>query len=221
MSRYEWEAGEIRIPASAWPAFRKSLLEEWNRQQKRVLGLAEDAYQSIRGAPRPDDALSDWLYPAADKHPGAYRHPSYEEREQHGDAIRRLLFHWDGTTRQSVLQPPLELKLDLRPVSKGGALTFAGASITLDDERKVVRWAVGENNHAIEHARQHPMAKALFSALGRVRWCRGSGGDIVGNDEYNRDQLGAGGGANYVTGSFGLRSTRGLTLPRARRTSSS
>jgi hypothetical protein len=221
MSKYEWEAGEIRIPANAWPAFRKALLEEWNRQQQRVLALAEDAYQSIQEAPRPGDALTEWLYPAADQHPGAYRHPSYEEREQHGEAIRRLLFHWDGATRQSVLQRPLQSNLELKPVGKGATLGFAGASITLDDEHKVVRWAVGENNHAVEHARQHPMAKALFSALDRIRWSRGSGGDIVGNDEYNRDHQGAGGGSNYVTRSFGAGSTRGLTRPRRRRSSSS
>jgi hypothetical protein len=221
MSKYDWEAGEIQIPARSWATLRKSLIDEWNRLQHRVFALATDAYQSIQNTPKPEDALTNWLYPAADKHPGAYRHPSYEEREHHGEAIRRLLFRWNDTTRQSVLRCPLKMHLDIKSSRQGCVLYFAGASITFDERTKAVAWAVGEGNRAVEHARQHPMAKALFSALGRVRWCRGSGGDIVGNDEYNRDQVGAGGGANYVTGSFGLRSTRGLTLPRARRTSAS
>lgn len=221
MSKYDWEAGEIRIPARSWATFRKSLIDEWNGQQQRVLALAMEAYLGIQGTSKPEDALTNWLYPAADKHPGAYRHAPYEEREHHGEAIRRLLFRWDDARRQQILRCPLKMHLDIKSSRKGCVLCFAGASITFDERTKAVAWAVGEGNRAVEHARQHPMAKALFSALDRVRWCRGSGGDIVGNDEYNRDQLGAGGGANYVTGSFGPRSKRGLTLPRARRTSSS
>ncbi len=221
MSKYDWEVGEIRIPARSWPTFRRSLIDEWNRQQQRVLALAMEAYVSIQDTSKPEDVLTDWLYPAADKNPGAYRHPPYEEREHHGEATRRLLFRWDDVSRQHALRCPLKSNLDLKSSRKGCALTFAGASITFDERAKIVAWAVSEGNRAVEHARQHPMAKALFSALGRVRWCRGSGGDIVGNDEYNRDNLGAGGGANYVTGSFGPRSKGQLERPRRRRSASS
>lgn len=221
MSKYDWEGGEIRIPARSWPMFREGLIGEWNRQQQRVLAIARDAYLSILESSKPGEALDDWLYPAADKHPGAYRHAPYEEREHHGEAVRRLLFRWDDGTRQHVLRRPLEENLDVRSSHRGCALHFADASITFDEKNKTVFWAVSEGNRAVEHARQHPMAKALFSALARVRWCRGSGGDIVGNDEYNRENLGAGGGANYVTGSFGPRAKDQLLRPRRRRSASS
>jgi hypothetical protein len=196
---------------------RKSLIDEWNRLQHRVLALAMEAYLTIQDASKPDDAFTDWLYPAADKNPGAYRHPAYEEREHHGEAIRRLLFRWDDATRQQVLRYPLKQYLDVRSNRRGCALLFAGATITLDETGKTVAWAVSEGNRAVEHARRHPMAKALFQSLSRVTWCRGSGGDIVGNDEYNRDNLGAGGGANYVTASFGPSSNGQLARARRRR----
>jgi len=216
MSKRAWEAGEIRIPAGAWPAFRKALLDEWNRQQQHVLALAEDAYETIRGASSPADAFDAWLRPPADRHPGAYRHAPYEAREHHGEAIARLLFRGDQASRQGVLKRPLEANLELRPGEGGGALSFNGASLAFDEAHRLVKWVVSDNDRAVERARQHPMAKAFFAALGQIAWSPGSGGDIVGNDAYHQDNLGLGGGENYVTESFGPRSTRGLTRPRRR-----
>jgi hypothetical protein len=71
---------------------------------------------------------------------------------------------------------------------------------------------VPSNNHACETARRHPVAAAFFAALGRVRWTRGSGGEIVGNDEYNRDVDYEGGGANYVVDRYGPTPSRRLSL---------
>jgi hypothetical protein len=47
------------------------------------------------------------------------------------------------------------------------------------------------------------MGKEFFSRLRRINWTRGSGGTIVGNDEYNSDSYDAGGGANYTKDRFG------------------
>jgi len=38
-----------------------------------------------------------------------------------------------------------------------------------------------------------------------VEWTRGSGGTIIGNDEYNQDSDAVGGGGNYVCYEFGPR----------------
>ena len=74
------------------------------------------------------------------------------------------------------------------------------------DASRSVSWRVEENNHARDTAREHHMGRAFFAALSKVEWVRGTGGTIVGNDEYNRDSEYDGGGGNYVTGSFGTES---------------
>jgi hypothetical protein len=43
----------------------------------------------------------------------------------------------------------------------------------------------------------------FFAALGKIKWTRSSGGFATGNDEYNQDNTYSGGGANYVTFSYG------------------
>mgnify|MGYP006959960912 CR=1 FL=1 len=67
---------------------------------------------------------------------------------------------------------------------------------------KTLVWDVSENNHAREHAHKHGFAKLVFEAFGKITWTRNSGGEIVGNDEYNRDNRESGGGGNYTTMTF-------------------
>ena len=91
------------------------------------------------------------------------------------------------------------------PLANGATKEFdAGeASITLVEEGRRVIWDVPENNHACEYARATFMGKALFEALRSVTWSRGSGGEIIGNDEYNQESRSDGGGSNYTKGYFG------------------
>jgi hypothetical protein len=82
-------------------------------------------------------------------------------------------------------------------------ISFDDGCITLDYKTHCVCWDVPENNRASEHARDELVARALFRALEQIKWVRGSGGTIVGNDEYNRDSRGVGGGGNYEVAYYG------------------
>jgi hypothetical protein len=70
-----------------------------------------------------------------------------------------------------------------------------------------VSWYVGENNHARDYGREHPLAKLFFRELEELNWTRGSGGEIIGNDEYNQDAgyATAGAGGSYVISAYGPR----------------
>ena len=81
-------------------------------------------------------------------------------------------------------------------------------NVSLDLKAKTASWDVDENNHACESARRTPIGRAFFRALGRITWTRGSGGTIVGNDEYNREGGGEGEGGHYVTGEYGAKAAK-------------
>ena len=68
---------------------------------------------------------------------------------------------------------------------------------------RTVHWSVESNNHARDRGRGHPLAKAWFQHLEKIKWTRGTGGEVWGNDEYNGDSSGVGGGGNYSLGTWG------------------
>jgi hypothetical protein len=78
-----------------------------------------------------------------------------------------------------------------------------GYGLSFDDANRSVQWTVSENNHACEWARESFLGELFFRALDTAAWGRSGGGVIVGNDEYNRDNSGAGGGGNYIKDAYG------------------
>lgn len=198
MSCYEWERGTITLPAKEWAAFRKGLLEAWNaleleRLSKAVAlhGRLKEAIKGKRGA-----AKAAALQETAER--------LCPDHREENEGVRSLVLSYDWTTRTTSLkQLPKKKDLKILPLSKDAVLHLGDASISLSNELRKVTWSVGENNHARDHARKHPMARELFRRLDRVTWTRGSGGKIVGNDEYNRDSDHEDGGSNYVTAEYG------------------
>jgi hypothetical protein len=135
---------------------------------------------------------------------GSYYEHDDDEDEQI-DTVRDLIFtKTDDGVRLRKPQKGHE-KIKLLPLKTARYAVGWEATITLDHKARTVTWDVGENNHACESARAHPMGEAFFKALGRITWTRGSGGKIVGNDEYNRHEGRGeeGGGGNYVTAEYG------------------
>ncbi len=204
MSCYEWERGSIVIPSKEWARFRSGLLKAWNEHQVRRLEDARDAHAIMlqagkgkRGEGRVramDDALRRLC--GCGGHDESWGNNRYKSLSQ--------LLYAGGK-----LQYPRKKDLSMKLISASKDTTIHArldgteAEVSFDNAKRTVHWYVSENNHAREHAHAHWFAKRLFAALNRIRWTRGSGGKIVGNDEYNRDSSYEGGGGNYVTMEFG------------------
>lgn len=90
------------------------------------------------------------------------------------------------------------------PIAGNNVTSFQAddCSLTFDNDAKTIRWQVYENNHAREHAKATVLGTTFYNLMDKITWVRGTGGQIVGNDEYNRDSDHAGGGANYVVATF-------------------
>jgi len=208
MSRYEWERGTILIPSDQWVAFRRKIIEAHNAEELRLFKLAEAVLATVKIQAKGKRGF-DFERAIRD----ATGRCSTENRPYCDDssAVSRLLgmqpTFVDGKyVMAKKPRSPKRKDLDLRPTSRGG-LPMHGdeGTVTLNDVDRTVSWEVSENNRACERARAHPLGRALFAALDAVVWKRGSGGTIIGNDEYNRsdgDEEGRGG--HYVTGQWGM-----------------
>jgi len=205
MSFYAWEEGTIVIPRAAWAKFRTTLIKAWNRDRLRLLEDAKRAKAAMvkaakgkRGSKR-DEAVEE----ALERHCGIQRGRIVDERAD--DCFEQLseLF-FKGSGDWSKIRIPKRAELGILPTSKDASIEVGGdASIRLSNKSHTMGWYVGENNKAPERAHRHPMARLLFSELNRMKWTRGSGGTIVGNDEYNQDSGAVGGGGNYVVAEYG------------------
>jgi len=206
MSCYEWERGTIIIPTKEWAGFRKGLLEAWNKRQLELLeravrihGLLKAAVKGKRGSTR-DKALAD----ALKRHVG-------DEYSDANEDLRNLLVDskWEGRVHTRTLKGvPKKKDLKLFAVSKDADLHLPDASVSLRNKGRTVTWDVGENNHACDHAREHWFAKLLFDRLNRITWTRGTGGKIIGNNEYNRDRDDEGGGGNLLVCEYRMLSAK-------------
>jgi len=196
MSCYGWESGTIKIPTSEWSKFRTGVIKAFNDRRDRMwdesVRVFENAKLAKKGK-RNFDLIS-WFENEANDN----RSFSFDEVM----VIRsKILPRVDG--KYKLLRPKKNMFAHL-PTSKNCTINCNDGGIVLNNESRTVVWAVSENNHAVEVARSHPVAQKMFRLLDRVKWTRNSGGTIVGNDEYNRDNNDyCGGGGSYVTMEYG------------------
>ena len=218
MSRYEWERGTITIPSAQWAKFKAEVREGYNKSklsdfqtagtlQAKLLSL-----HAIHKSKNPNtyggywDNLLKLAWEAVEK-PVHNRYGvrtdseiSYGQR----DDIEQAIFR-NGT--KNVPLKPLKKSFPLAD-STTKSLSLGDANVEFEDKTRGATWDVSENNRAIEHANATALAKAFFSALSKIEWTRGSGGKIIGNDEYNRDNEYEGGGGNTVNHEFGPESQK-------------
>jgi len=212
MSCYEWERGTITIPAKDWARFRKALLEAWNAKQLGLLERARKLHARLRNTVKGKRGAtrSKALRRAFEDHVG-------HRDDDLSDLMFNLLISYsreDGHGTWSLKGLPKKKDLKTFPVSKGATIMLEDATVIFDNDRRTVTWDVPENNHAREHARNHWFAKELFQRLRRIKWTRGSGGRILGNDEYSQDagREHEGGGGSYVTAEYGPKVGKGNHL---------
>jgi len=187
MSCYNWEKGQVKIPAKDWPTLKKVVRDAHNTYQTMLYMRSLALYDTVKNAGK---SKRNFDFMAAER------------------SVR-----WDSGTSafndvwlsyNDAGKPLKPKKKDfLLATSTTTSYVFSDAQIGFINKERIVEWYVGENNRAVEHSREHPVGKAFFVALGKITWTTKTGGVFVGNDEYNRDNDYHGGGANYITGTYG------------------
>ena len=206
MSCDQNESGTIKIPTAAWATLKKTVQDGVSALMTKDYELALRLYEVLAAAKKGKRnfdlkealtaELNTIIHSASRWNSDTYKykfhlHAYYE--------LKKILL---GTDPVAALRKPQ--KKDF-PLCTTKSLSFSAdaGSITFENETKTVRWHVSENNHSVDDAHQTAVAKLFFGALGKIKWTRATGGTICGNDEYNRDNEGEGGGGNYVTFRFG------------------
>lgn len=189
MSCYNWEHGTIQLPKSKYAAIRKQFMEGYNAflldQLERSKRLREHVLTVNKGKRNVQ-----WFYALQD------------HMNRFGvdwSTVEKMIQGMDGKKPRNLNKKLMELANN-----KTTVFDLAGeGTISFNKERKTVTYDVPENNRSVERARESKVGELFFKTMNSVTWTRGSGGMLIGNDEYNRENQNAGGGGNYMTASFG------------------
>jgi hypothetical protein len=213
MSTYEWEKGDFKLSVAGFRKFADDFYGAYNAARAKdkltLEALRLDMLESSKGQRGKDwDKIFDEISSKTIK-TGYYGATSskYEFATISNERARGiLLVTVDPATKAQTRHAPRALrKADLAPASlkTKPALSFEDASFRLDPSTRTVSWRVQDNNHACDRAHEHPLGALFWTAMGKVEWTRGTGGVLVGNDEYNRENEDEGGGGNYVKSRIG------------------
>ena len=210
MSRNDEEFGTIVLPRTEVAGLRKRVLQAYQTHRTARLAALDTAMELARKDPKFRKDPRGVLLQIGTK----YDQHSFD-RFSRPDAKAQLVSDAANYIAWSRFDPHGEHRPGTK-LSSWDIEGFAGWPVTakttdfLVDEASIsfkgreVTWNVPSNNHAVERAHEHPVAQAFFQGLAAIKsWPRGTGGEILGNDEYNRDSREMGGGGNYVTARYG------------------
>ena len=214
MSCNEWEEGTIKLPTAEFARVRKALEDADRTRKERVFAQTQVFWKGLTRKAQTnhkeyESAAYDFTEKlgrstSRDRYGFSADGPDADLADDLRDALQ-LPYAWDPATRERVEpKPGRVLPADMKyPTNRTTAFHADDASIIFTKDTSSVTWSVGENNHAVERAREQPIAQAFFGELRKVRWTRGTGGIITGNDEYNREDRSSGGGGNTTNQGLG------------------
>lgn len=213
MSCYDWERGTITIPSAQWAKFKAAVREGYNNSKQSDFTKAEQlqvkllALHATYKGNNPKQYGGYWenLLELGWK---AVEKPVFDRWGLRSDS--EICYEQRWNIEESIFRNGKD-KPPLKPLKKGFPLADSStksleqgqASVSFDDKTRGVTWEVDENNRAIDSARATSLGNAFFTALGKIEWTRGSGGNIIGNNEYNRESEYEGGGGNTLNDEYG------------------
>lgn len=197
MSCYNWERGSIVVPKSAWTVLRRRLLTKWNTKQQQLYARAKGFYPTVKAAGKGKKGEERAKAQRKCLRTLCRLRDAWEYEEEHS-AIFDAMFETNGLLIYK-LRIPAKKYFQFVPLTKTVTIRLPQADVTFYADTHAIEWDVEENNRAVESANGHWFACELWGALGAIaKWPEGTGGKVIGNDEYNGHSLDEGGAGNYV-----------------------
>ena len=193
MSCYEWQRGNIILPTAEVGKFKKAFREVFNGEVEKLFITANQIYMSVitEGKGKRKFDYQDRVVSLASKN------NTWE------DALLIEQSMYPGTKKDWM--KPFKPQKKAFPVARNNTQFYNEGGLEVGFNGREISYSIEENNHSVDHAGNTRLSKAFWRAMNGVLWTRGTGGKIVGNDEYNREGDEEGGGANYVCHRLGPR----------------
>lgn len=205
MSRYEWCQGTLRMRSKDVSALRKLVVTAFNEQRAQEIAKANTAIAEVLEMHKAK-RVAPWVADLTAK---------FNRMEDfwalgYFDDVLALCFPLGPGKRPALIKASTKgLPPALKPLTPCvNVASEAVFSIHFEPKSGKVLLSVPENNHAVDSARENSLFLKVIAFLNALDWPRGGGGEIVGNDEYNRDNCQNGGGANYSVFSFKYKSPK-------------
>lgn len=192
MSCNEWESGTILLPTAAVPGLRKALNAAAAEYRALVCEQVTAVWDSVKALPQGKRAAAvpNWVAIPFDG----------DDAKRRADALgdaQCLVKSFGG-------RKPTRAHIEkVFPAPTARTRSWSEGAFQLDLTGRTLEWDVPQNNHARDRAASTLLQQAALRYLATVTWTRDSGGDLIGNDEYNQDDTSIGGGGNYLTRRFG------------------
>lgn len=174
------------LPSAAFSTVRKAVQDAMHAKWKRAFDDAQRFWKGLTPRQR-----SDW--------------------EEFRKALNSARFDLDtmwliDPMRRREPKPRRVLQSDVDwPTNRTVDFHESDLSLHFKRETRTVVFSVSENNHAREHADNTVLAKTFYDQMAKVHWTHGTGGVVLGNDEYNLEAgyEREGGGGSYVVAAYG------------------
>ena len=200
MSCYAWEHGTITLPSGQATVLRKVMTQAADNHIATLTADTTRGWNYLKSlTPTKRRAVNTW-----DSVLDKLNEDAVWLMQRYNDKTRSS--EWAKPTQKAIRESVVSRHKDRDGVT--ATVFHCGSEATITLKGNTVTWDVPENNRAPERAGNSPLAGALFRYLDRVQWTSRSGGEIIGNDEYNRDCDYAGGGGNYIVRQYGKASAR-------------
>lgn len=182
MGMREWESGTIVLPSAEFAKVRQAVQSADAELKEAVFARTQECWKGLTRKQTTDPeayraAVYDWLKVQRDK----ARERGYvgsSEPDPIAGAAYSMMYHQCGNPPRRVLKADMDL-----PTNRTTVFRADQGSMSFDRATNTVEWDVDSSSWAVERARGSVQGRALFGALGKVRWTRDTGGLLTGGNE--------------------------------------
>lgn len=184
MGHWEWQKGEFKLPSAEFAKVRQAVADADRSHKEKIFEQTQIFWKSLTPKQKSDHAsYQAAMYSFISKVSQELSRGHYDERtDNFVSDIEHALYIPHSQKPKRVLAASMEM-----PTNRTTQFAGSGVSIEFDKAANTVTYAVYEDKSAVDRAHGAPILEALTNCIEKMRWTRGTGGRIWGDNEYAED----------------------------------